>query len=193
MSPATSRAQSAPRPRDLDDATLARKARALRFVLFDVDGVLTDGRVWFTAEGETIKPFHAHDGLAMKLAQRCDLRIGLLTGRSSEPLFRRAKDLGLEPVIAGSWDKAKDFAQFLKDFDLEPAEVAYVGDDVPDLPVLRRCGLALAPADASPEVLEVVHRELHKAGGRGAAREALELILNARDQWRPMIEEMFGD
>ena len=178
--------------RPLDDAEIARRAAKLEWLLFDVDGVLTDGRIWYSAEGETLKAFHAHDGLAMKLAQRTGLKIGLFTGRTSEPLHRRARDLGLDHVISGSRDKAGDLETFLAEKGVEPFQIGFVGDDVPDLPVLRRCGLAMTPSNGAAEVKAAAHIVLPRRGGEGAARAAIELVLGVRGEWQPLIDELFG-
>lgn len=168
-------------------ADLPRRADALRWLLFDVDGVLTDGRLWYTSEGETLKAFHVRDGLAFRLAQRAGLRIGLFSGRQSPPLERRARDLDFDTWIVGSRDKSADFTAFLDERQLSAEQVAFVGDDLIDLAVLRRCGLAFCPADAVPEVRAVVDRVLSTAGGFGAVREMVELILRARGQWAELV------
>ncbi len=161
------------------------KARAARleWLLFDVDGVLTDGRLYYTAQGEHLKIFYVRDGLAFRLAQRAGLRLGLLSGRRSNALERRAGELGFDAVFLGLGDKHAAFESFLQSYKTTPEQVAYVGDDLPDLLVLRRAALSFAPADAAPEVKAQVDWVLEQAGGRGAAREMIELILKARDVW----------
>ena len=169
------------------DEDFTRRAASLEWLLFDVDGVLTDGLIYYSARGETLKRFNAKDGLAFRLAQRGGLRIGLLTGRSSKPLERRARDLDFDATIYGSKNKLEDFQRFLKQHKTQPARVAYIGDDLPDLPVLGRCGLAFAPNDAVAEVRATAHRVLEAGGGRGAAREMIESLLRARGQWDEII------
>ena len=178
--------------RQLAAAEITRRAAALEWLLFDVDGVLTDGLVWYTAEGETLKPFHVHDGLAMKLAQRAGLKVGFFTGRTSEPLHRRARDLGLDHVISASRDKAADLETFLKEKKVRVEQIGFVGDDVPDLPVLRRCGLAMTPLDGVVEAKAAAHLVLPRRGGAGVARAAIELVLGARGDWQRLIAELFG-
>ncbi|MEM1181335.1 MAG: HAD-IIIA family hydrolase [Acidobacteriota bacterium] len=178
--------------RALDDHSFAERAARVRWLLFDVDGVLTDGRLWFSAAGETLKAFHVHDGLAIKLAQRAGLKIGLFTGRTSEPLHRRAKELDLDHVISASKDKASDFQAFLDDFSTAADEVAFVGDDLPDMPVMRRCGLAMTPANGAPEVKAAVHWVVPRRGGEGVARAVIERVLESRGAWRPLIDELYG-
>lgn len=167
----------------LDDAGLARRAARLEWLLFDVDGVFTDGRLYYTAEGEHMKRFHVRDGFAVALARRAGLRMALLSGRSSAALARRADELGLDAVLLGHTDKLPAFEAFLAERSLDAERTSYVGDDLLDLPVLDRAGLSFAPADAAPEVRRRVHRVLGCAGGAGAVREMVETVLKARGDW----------
>lgn len=171
----------------MQEEDFTRRALGLEWLLFDVDGVLTDGLLYYTHRGEALKRFNVKDGLAFRLAQRAGLRLGLLTGRKSRALERRAKELDFAAVTYGSKNKAKDFETFLRRHHTAPGRVAYIGDDLPDLPVLGRCALAFAPADAAPEVQAVVHHVLTSPGGRGAAREMIEGILKARGQWEEIV------
>lgn len=174
------------------DPELRERARRLTWLLFDVDGVLTDGKLAYDGDGETLKLFHVRDGLGLKLAQRAGLRVGVLSGRRSPALQRRLKELGLDERILARSDKAHAFADFLERRHLERQQVAFVGDDLLDLPVLRRCGLSFAPADAVPEVRQRVHRVLSRAGGEGAARETVELVLRARGEWESLVAEFLN-
>ena len=167
----------------------ARRASGLEWLLFDVDGVLTDGHLVYTRFGEEVKIFHVRDGLALKLAQRAGLRVGILSGRKSRPLEVRVAELGLDLLICGSRDKRADFAAFLEQHGTSAGRVAYMGDDLPDLPVLGLCGLAFAPADAALEVRGVVHRVLPQLGGQGVVREMIEQILKARGDWHRLVAE----
>ena len=171
----------------------AQRATGLDWLLFDVDGVLTDGRLYFTRWGEQIKRFHAHDGLGFRLAQRAGLKLGLLSGRRSRPLEVRAAELDFDEIILGSNDKAKAFEEFLAKHETTPRRVAFIGDDLPDLPVLGRCALAFAPADAAEEVRAIAHTVLKRAGGDGAAREMIEKILKARGDWEKLIAKFSLD
>ena len=171
----------------LDDAGLAQRAAGLEWLLLDVDGVFTDGRLYYTAEGEHLKRFHVRDGFAVALARRAGLRMALLSGRSSAALRRRAEELGLDAVLLGRDDKLPAFESLLAEHHLAAAQVAYVGDDLMDLPVLARAGLSFAPADAAPEVRRRVHRVLGCAGGTGAVREMVETVLKARGDWRRVV------
>ncbi len=171
----------------LNDESFARRAAAIEWILLDVDGVLTDGRLLYTRRGEQVKSFNVKDGLAIRLAQRAGLRLGLLSGRRSRPLERRAEELDLDVVILGSGDKNADFDHFLTEQATSPGRVAYIGDDLPDLPVLGRSGLAFAPADAAREVFPLAHRVTSQAGGDGAVREMIEMILKARGDWEGLL------
>jgi 3-deoxy-D-manno-octulosonate 8-phosphate phosphatase (KDO 8-P phosphatase) len=168
----------------VDDFTA--KARSLTWLLLDVDGVLTDGRLYYGAEAEPWVAFDIKDGLAMKFAQRAGLKVGLLSGRRTRAFEARARALGLDCAILGREDKELAFTEFLATHHESSEHIAYIGDDLLDLPVLRRCGLSLAPADAVPEVRAVVARVLPARGGRGAVRAAVEAILGARDAWPPV-------
>ncbi|MCP4657252.1 MAG: hypothetical protein GY856_17725 [bacterium] len=170
-----------------NDDAFARRAAALEWLLFDVDGVLTDGHLYYGRYGELIKQFHVRDGLGFRLAQRADLKLGLLSGRRSRPLERRAAELGFEAVILGSRDKLAAFEHFLTTHHTAVGRVAYVGDDLQDLAVLGCCALSFAPADAVPEVRAAVQIVLESAGGGGAAREMIEHILKARGDWERLL------
>jgi 3-deoxy-D-manno-octulosonate 8-phosphate phosphatase (KDO 8-P phosphatase) len=172
----------------ISDQELARRARALDWLLFDVDGVLTDGRLLYGAGGEELKVFHVRDGLGLKLAQRAGLKVGILSGRGSAALAARARELGLDAVMQERADKGAAFAEFLAAQGTAPERVAYVGDDLLDLPVLRRCALSFAPADAVPEVKARVDRVLASPGGGAAVREMCELILRERGDWEGLVE-----
>lgn len=151
----------------------------LRFLLFDVDGVLTDGRLYYIGE-EVAVAFDTRDGVAVRRAREAGLGIGLLSARRESPaVARRAADLGFDEVLFGRRDKAAAFADLLERRGLEASEVAYVGDDLVDLPVLRAAGLSAAPADAVQEVRDNVDLVLEARGGRGAARELVDRIVEA--------------
>lgn len=166
---------------------LRRRARALEWLLCDVDGVLTDGRIFVGRRRELVKAFDVRDGLGVKLAQRGGLTVGLLSSRRSPAVARRARELGITEVLQGRDDKAAAFADLLERRGLEARRVAYIGDDLPDLPVLLRCGLGFCPAAAAPEVRSVAHVVLERPGGRGAVRETVETILRARGDWADLL------
>ena len=162
---------------------LDRKARALRLLLLDVDGVLTDGRLHVGVEGELFKSFHVHDGLAVKLAQSAGIRIGVLSARSSEIVARRAAEVGIEVIAQGHEDKGAAFEQLRLRLGLDAGAIAYVGDDLQDLAVLGRVGLSAAPADAVEAVRSAVDYVTGARGGEGCVRELVERLLVARGVW----------
>jgi 3-deoxy-D-manno-octulosonate 8-phosphate phosphatase (KDO 8-P phosphatase) len=172
---------------DEDLKELTERARGLTWLLFDVDGVFTDGRLVYGPEGEQWKMFDVRDGLGLKLAQKSGLKVGILSGRISEALRYRAGELGLDALIMDRSDKKPAFEEFIASKKITPDRVAYVGDDLLDLPVLLRCGLSFAPADAVAEVRERVHKVLLRSGGHGAVREMCEFVLKARGEWDHLI------
>jgi len=167
----------------MKDEALAARCRRLRLILSDVDGVLTDGTVLFLPDGSEGKAFHVRDGLGVVLAHRAGLRLGLLSGRASPATLRRAEELGIRLVVQGARDKAAGLREILQGEDLAPNEVAYMGDDVNDLPVMAAVGLTAAPADAPLEVRAQAYMVTEAAGGRGCLREFIEAILRARGDW----------
>lgn len=171
-----------------DDAFTVR-CKALRLVLTDVDGVMTDGTVLLLPDGQEAKTFHIRDGLALVWARRAGLLTGILSGRSSEAVAHRAAELGMAIVRQGVPDKGLVFREILAEHHLAPYQVAYVGDDVNDLPVLREVGLSAAPADAVFEVRSEAFLITEARGGQGCLREFLEAVLRARGDWDRFVQE----
>jgi len=167
---------------------LARKAAAIRLLLFDVDGVLTDGRVLLHADGSESKAFSIRDGTGIVWAQRAGLATGLLSARHSAATTARAAQLGIRIVRQQAGDKLQMYRELLVEEGLSDGEVAFMGDDVLDLPVLSHVGLSAAPADAAPEVLTRVDWVSSRAGGDGAARELIELLLRAQGTWDALLD-----
>ena len=163
------------------------KASRIKLVLFDVDGVLTDGKVLIHADGSESKRFDIKDGLAIVWAQRAGLTVGFLSARVSPSTLHRAAQLGVTLVHQGVASKLETYEQVVGDLCDDDAEVAYMGDDIVDIPVLMRAGLATAPADASADVRSRVHWVSGARGGKGAARELIELILRAQDRWESVL------
>lgn len=159
------------------------RAARIRLLLFDVDGVLTDGVVFMHADGSESKGFHIRDGAAIVWAQRAGLSVGLLSARASGATTQRAAQLAIRTVVQGVPDKLKAYEKIVRDAGLSDDAVAYMGDDLLDLPVLSRAGLSSAPADAAPEVRERVHWVSAAGGGRGAVRELIEMVLRAQARW----------
>jgi 3-deoxy-D-manno-octulosonate 8-phosphate phosphatase (KDO 8-P phosphatase) len=183
------------------------RARKIKLILFDVDGVLTDGKIWiFPAPGGSpqsgvqpgvslieAKGFHAHDGTAIMLARLAGIKTGIITKRMSETVALRARDLKMDHVYQGIQDKASVFAQILEKDGIIAAEAAFVGDDVIDLPAMRQCGLAIAVKNARPEVKREAHWTTPHAGGDGAARDAVEYILKAQGKWKRAVENYISE
>jgi 3-deoxy-D-manno-octulosonate 8-phosphate phosphatase (KDO 8-P phosphatase) len=164
------------------DLVRTRAAR-VQLLLLDVDGVLTDGSIVLGTDGQELKAFFVRDGTAIVLARRAGVEVGLISGRSSEVTSRRAAELGITIVVQGQADKAAAYDRILEVLGITPEDTAYMGDDVLDLPVLERAGLSTAPADAAAEVLADVDWVSQYGGGRGAVRELVELLLDARGRW----------
>ncbi len=162
---------------------IIERASRVRLLFMDCDGVLTSGTISLDARGEEIKHFHVHDGQGFSLARATGLQTAIITGRSSRALEHRARENGCNFLIQCSQDKLADFLRVLNETGLAPEEAAYIGDDLPDLPPMRRSGLAIAVANAVEEVKSRAHLITKKSGGCGAVRESIELILKARSLW----------
>ena len=189
------------------------RAKKIKLILFDVDGVLTDGKIWIFpspsgAQASVLeqsaqhagsglhgvslieaKGFHAHDGTAISLARLAGIKTGIITKRNSETVALRARDLRIDHVYQGIQDKAGAFLNILEKDGITAAEAAFVGDDVIDLPVMRKCGLAIAVKNARAEVKSEAHWVTPHAGGDGAARDAVEYILKAQGKWKKAVEQ----
>jgi len=162
---------------------VAKRARKIRLVLMDADGVLTDGRIIVFADGNEARSYHARDGLAVRIGQTGGLGFGVISGRRSKTVEARAKELDFVEIHQGVGAKGPCVEEIAKRRGLELDEICFVGDDIVDVPAFRRCGLAVAPADADPEVLPHVHHVGQSDGGRGIVREVVDLILHAHGSW----------
>jgi 3-deoxy-D-manno-octulosonate 8-phosphate phosphatase (KDO 8-P phosphatase) len=183
------------------------RARKIRLLLFDVDGVLTDGKMFFLPQHEKaqenaqlsaqgsieFKGFHAHDGVAISLARLGSLRTGLITKRFSETVALRSRDLKLEFVLQGIHDKGAAFKQIVKEAGLGLDEAAFVGDDIVDLPAMRHAGLAIATQNARAEVKREAHYTTPHAGGEGALRDAVEFVLKTQGKWKKVLETYLSE
>jgi 3-deoxy-D-manno-octulosonate 8-phosphate phosphatase (KDO 8-P phosphatase) len=169
--------------------SITAKATRIKLVLFDVDGVLTDGKILLHPDGSESKQFDIKDGTGIVLAQRVGLKVGFLSARTSVPTAQRAAQLGVTLVHQGVASKLETYEQIVDELLLEDEQVAYMGDDVVDLAVLRRAGLSAAPADAVEDVRSRVAWVSAATGGHGAARELIELILRAQNMWNPLLDE----
>ncbi len=163
--------------------TLSARAAAVELLLLDVDGVLTDGSVFYADDGTELKRFHVRDGSGLKLWHAAGKRSAIVSGRSSAAVVRRAAELGIGPVLQGRADKGAALAEVLAATGLRPEQVCAIGDDLPDVPVLRRCGLAVAVADACPEARAAADYVTPVPGGRGAVRDAIEWLLKQQGRW----------
>ncbi|MEX2221813.1 MAG: HAD-IIIA family hydrolase [Candidatus Rokuibacteriota bacterium] len=163
----------------------ASRASRVRLLVLDVDGVLTDGGLFVSASGEETKRFHVHDGLALVAARKAGLQIAVLSSRASAAVTRRMAELGVGEVHQGVAEKVGALDALRKRLGFGVAEVAMMGDDLPDLPAMARAGLALAPADAAVEVKRAADWVSRRRGGDGAVREAVEMLLKARRAWPP--------
>lgn len=164
----------------------------IRFLLLDVDGVLTDGRVGLLPDGGEIKYFSIYDGLAIRLAQQAGIEVGFISGRSSQVVRQRAEELGVTLVVQGSREKIRDFQKILEERKLKAEEVAYIGDDLPDIPLLQRVGFSAAPDNAAESVKYHVHYVTRTKGGDGAVREVIDLLLKTSGKWEQVIESLDG-
>jgi len=159
------------------------KLKKIRLLLLDVDGVMTDGRIIYDGNGLETKFFNVKDGHGIKMLQRHGIQVGIITGRSSVVVDIRARELGIDLVYQGALVKLVSYADVKLKTGLEDNQIAYMGDDVIDVPVIRRVGFSAAPPDSLPEVLAVVDLVTSRGGGRGAVREVCDLILKGRGVW----------
>lgn len=162
---------------------MKEKAKKIKMFIMDVDGVLTDGRIVLGDKGEELKFFHVLDGVGISLAHRAGLRTAIISARSSSVTSLRAKELGIEIVYQVDGDKREAYQEILNKHHLQDEEVAYIGDDLHDLPLLKRVGLSLTVADGREEVKEIADYITKQSGGQGAVREAVEIILKAQGKW----------
>jgi 3-deoxy-D-manno-octulosonate 8-phosphate phosphatase (KDO 8-P phosphatase) len=172
----------------MDESAIQERAARIKLLLMDCDGVLTDGRIWILENGEDQKAFHTRDGLGIDLLHRAGLKSGIISGRISIALERRAQSLGVSFLWQGREDKRQAFADTLAQAQVAKDEVAFVGDDLSDLPLMRQAGFAVAVADAVAEVKQHAHYVTTANGGNGAIREVIELILKAQGRWDELVQ-----
>ncbi len=170
--------------------TLAERCAGVAVLAVDVDGVLTDGGIVLGTCGLEVKQFHVRDGSALKFWREAGRRTAVISGRSSPMVEARARELGVDWVFQGAGDKLAAFRLLLAAAQVSPQAVCYVGDDLPDLPPMRHCGLAAAVADACPEVRARAHFVTRAPGGRGAVREVIEWLMHCQGNWRPLVEAL---
>ena len=170
-----------------DSSSIQKRAAHIKLLLMDCDGVLTDGKVWIVENGDDQKTFSVRDGLGLALLHRAGLKSGVISGRTSSALERRARAIGMEFIKQGREDKVVAFEEVLALAGRTRAEVAYVGDDLLDIPLMRRVEFAVAVADAAAETKSHAHYVTKAPGGEGAIREVVELILKAQGRWHDLV------
>jgi len=173
-------------------STAAQRAAGLRLLVLDVDGVLTDGRLYFGAEGEALKVFDVRDGHGIKLLREAGVEVAILSARRSPIVERRARELGIAHVVQGATDKGAGFAELVRALQLRPEQCGFVGDDWPDLAALAQAGFAATVADAAPEVRRAAHWISAAPGGRGAVRELAEFVLRAQGRFDELLRRHGG-
>jgi len=166
---------------------LDEKAAKIKLLILDVDGVLTDGRIIINDRGEEIKSFHVRDGQGLKLLMNAGIEVIIITGRKSEAVAYRAKELGIREVYQGVKDKGALCKKLMVQKNLEKDHLCCIGDDLPDLPLFRLAGLSIAVADAADEVRQAAGIIAEKSGGKGAVREACEMILKTKEKWEDVL------
>lgn len=174
----------------MKDRLLKERCLRLKLILTDVDGVMTDGSIFILPSGEEARVFNVKDGYGVVLAHAAGIETGIITGRASTTVTERARTLGMSVVKQGSLDKIRLFEEILAEKSLSPEEVAYIGDDYPDLPILQRVGLSATPADAPMALKEAAFMIMENQGGRGALREFIESILRAREALVPTLASL---
>jgi 3-deoxy-D-manno-octulosonate 8-phosphate phosphatase (KDO 8-P phosphatase) len=175
----------------MSGSSVKERAARIKLLLMDCDGVLTDGRIWILEDGEDQKAFHTRDGLGLDIWHRSGLKSGIISGRRSSAVERRARALGMSFIHLGLHNKVKAFEESLSDAGVAADQVAYIGDDLNDVPLMSRSGLAVAVGDGSDEAIAQAHYVTKTRGGSGAVREVIELILKAQGRWSELIAEYF--
>ena len=172
--------------------TASERASRVKLMIFDVDGVLTDGGLLFTAQGDTMKSFNSMDGHGLKLLGEAGIRTAIITGRRSDIVLARATELRVSHIHQGSADKVATFVELMREANFTAEQCGYIGDDWPDLGVITRCGFAAAPANAHPEVIARAHWVSEARGGQGAAREVCDALLRAQNRYEALLAAACG-
>lgn len=170
-------------------AEILKKAEKIKLLLLDVDGVLTDGKIIVTEKGEEVKHFHVLDGMGIKLLQKIGVEVGIISSRVSQTVTYRAEELSIKLLFQGKVEKLIFYEKILKERGLKDEEIAYVGDDWVDIPILKRVGLAIGVPNAWDPVNKYVHYVTKHYGGKGAVREVCELILRAKGKWEELFQK----
>ncbi|MDG0023482.1 HAD family hydrolase [Trinickia sp. Y13] len=172
--------------------TASERARRVKLMIFDVDGVLTDGSLMFTAQGDYMKSFNSMDGHGLKLLGEAGIQTAIITGRRSDIVLARATELRVSHIHQGSADKVATFVELMREANVTAEQCGYMGDDWPDLGVITRCGFAAAPANAHPEVIARAHWVSEARGGQGAAREVCDALLRAQNRYEALLAAACG-
>lgn len=162
----------------------------IRLLILDVDGVMTDGKIYYSAEGEVLRSFYVVDGLGIRLLLETGVEVAVISGRNSPLVEARCRDLRIKYLYQGILNKKEAFLDLLSKLNLQPSQVAFMGDDIIDIPILQQVAFAAAPKNAEPGILKYVHWQAEKKGGEGAVRELIDLILQAQNQLKPIYERL---
>ena len=169
---------------------ITKKLKKIKLLLLDVDGVLTDGSIYYNDEGQETKPFNVKDGFGMKMLMSAGIELGIVTGRRSKALAHRCRDLGIDLIFDGISDKSSVLDEIQQRTENSAENIAFVGDDIPDLALMRRIGVSIAVADAHEKVREYADWVTSAPGGAGAVREVCEAILKSQGAWDNILEQM---
>ena len=167
-----------------------KRLNDIKLLLLDVDGVMTDGSIIYNDSGEEIKVFCVRDGLGIRMLMKSGINVGIVTGRSSDALYHRCKNLHIEYIFDGVSDKAATLDKITEKTGIKDQEIAYIGDDLPDISIMRKVGIPIAVADAHENVIEVAHMVTSAKGGAGAIREVCEVLIKAQDNWEAVIKQL---
>ncbi len=177
----------------LKSEPIAQRMKRIELLLLDIDGTLTEGSIVVDDDGKELKLFHVRDGLGLRYWREAGKRAAVISGRPSPLVLKRAGDLGLSPVLVDRFDKRSAFAELLTQTGLQPEQICAIGDDLPDIPLLRMSGIGVAVADAAAEVKADADLVTHAVGGRGAVREVIEQLLHAQGLWTPLLQKLRGE
>ena len=172
------------------NAALKTKLQKIKLLVMDVDGVLTDGRIVVDAQGKELKFFDVHDGFGLVLLRQAGIKTAILSARSSPAVTARAEDLKIDKIYQDAYPKTSAYERLIRELNCRDEQVCFMGDDLPDLPVLKRVGLAVAVSNAAGELKKIADHVTTRRGGAGAVREVVELILNAQGKWRNIVAQM---
>lgn len=167
--------------------------KGIKLLVMDVDGVLTKGEIAIISDGTEMRLFNSQDGVGLMVAHRAGLQTAIITGRATEAVRKRAEEVKITHIVMGTFSKLQPLLELCDKLGLSPKEVAYIGDDVPDIPPMKRVGFAVAVANAVDEVKRAAHYITERAGGEGAVREVIELILREQGRWEEAVGEFIGD